>query len=496
MSYFLLQAVKKVDTAARVWTTRAAACLSKYKKILLPTSKTEDDRRREYILNIILILSLCALSILGATLYWNSAHVEKYTGMSPFYFTIIILIYASLFYASKKGYWKIATILLLIINMAGTMYTGWKWGASLPETLLLTVLVIAIASVLISSTAGFVTSGVMIASLAIMGIHEAIHLNVPDWRLDEISITDVITYSVMFLFISFIVWLSNRQIDASLKRARESEKLLQAERNILEQRVSERTEELIIDQRKRLMEVDRIVKVGELAQGIIHDLMSPLTSMNLYMEEIHSRPEKYSSDMTHAMFVKTLEASRRMKSFMESARHLISPGQLHENMSVNLHKKVIMAYDVVAYNARRNNVNIVINVNESININAHPLRIQQILINLLSNAIDACSPYESDKILCSDKHVQIDGVQLGDEVRITISDNGCGMDNEHVSKLFTHPKTTKSSGTGIGLINTHSIITEELRGTIKVESKKGLGASVIVTLPRQGNKDLTHPHLK
>ncbi len=460
--------------------------------MLQPLSKNEDDRRREYILNVILVISLCALSTLGATLYWNAATVEAYAGMSPVLFTFIIILYATLLYLSKKGYWRISTALLLFINAVGTIYTGWQWGASLPETLLLTVLVIAIASVLINSTFGFITAGIMILSLSVLGVHEAIHLNVPDWRLDEISVTDVITYSVMFLFISFIVWLSNREIDRSLQRARISECLLQKERNTLEQKVSERTEELIASQRKRLAEMDRVVKVGELARGIIHDLMNPLTSMSLYMEEVGNNPEKYSIDATRAMINKTLQASQRMNSFMESAHNLISPIQLHENKCSNLNKKVHMAYDVIAYNARRNNVRIVMNISESITIDANPLRIQYMLINLLSNAIDACASAEAIKDAGVEKTIHIDGEHLHDAVRITISDNGCGMDDEHVKRLFTHPKTTKSHGTGIGLMNTHSIITSELGGTIDVVSKKGFGTSIIITLPTRESRDTSY----
>ncbi len=491
MPSFLIQAVEKIRHIARVWITRAMVCLStcsmKFKKILRPISETEDDKRREYILNIILVVSLCTLILLGATLVWNKLHVAEYAGMSPLLFALIIIVYATLLYLSKHGHWKIAATLLLIANATGTIYTGWTWGASLPETLLLTVLTIAVASVLINSTVGFITAGLMIFSLTILGIHEAAQLNIPDWRFDEISATDMITYSIMFLFISFIVWLSNREIDKSLRRARVSERLLQNERDTLEQKISERTQELVTNQHKRLAEIDRTVKVGELARGIIHDLMNPLTSMNLYMEEVANNPKKYSTDVTRSMIEKTLHASQRMSSFMESARGLISPVQLHENMCANLHKKILMACDIVAYNARQNNVHIAINVNTSITLNAHPLRIHQILVNLLSNAIDAYTLNESSTDHKTERVIHINGEKVSDKVRITASDNGCGMDEEQIKRLFIRPETTKSRGTGIGLMNTYFIIKNELGGSIDVTSKKGFGTTVIITLPIREN---------
>ncbi|MDD5165109.1 MAG: HAMP domain-containing sensor histidine kinase [Candidatus Pacebacteria bacterium] len=483
MPSFPIQAVEKIRLIARVRITRAMVCLSRFKEIIKPISLNEDDRRREYILNIILVLSLIALCILGTTLIWNAVHVEGYAGMNPVFFTLIIILYATLLYLSKKGYWKISSNYLLIINAVGTIYTGWKWGASLPETLLLTVLVIVIANVLINSTAGFITAGIMIGSLAILGIHEAIRLNVPDWRLDEISVTDVITYSVMFLFISFIAWLSNREIDASLQRARRSEKLLQVERDTLEQRVSERTEQLIVNQEKRLSEIEHVVKVGELAQGVIHDMMSPLSSMSLYMEEVSTNSEKYSTDAIQEMIKKTLSASQRMKSFMESARHHICPTKTDDYSTADIYKEIIIARDILAYSARRSHVHIDIHVEEPIMVLAHPLRIHQILINILSNAIDACSQDKSEQDFSTERCVCVDAEAVSGSARITVSDNGCGMDELQTQRLFTHPKTTKSGGTGIGLMNTYSIVKNELGGSLDVKSKKGFGTSITITIP-------------
>jgi tRNA-binding EMAP/Myf-like protein len=90
----------------------------------------------------------------------------------------------------------------------------------LPATLLLTALVIVTTSALRGSKSGFIISIIMICTLATLGIHEAQSLNIPSWRYDEISLTDVIAYSILFMFISMIAWLSNREIDNSLQEAR------------------------------------------------------------------------------------------------------------------------------------------------------------------------------------------------------------------------------------------------------------------------------------
>jgi len=219
---------------------------------------------------------------------WNKMKLgSDYAGMSPLLFGAIILTFIGLWYLSRRGMIQTASLLLIIINALGTLYTGWKWGASLPETLLLTVLVIETASILLGSTVGFITAGAMILLLTSLGIHESIYLNVPDWRYDEISVTDVITYSVMFLFISFIAWLANREIHRSLKRARLSERLLVVERDSLEQKVSLRTQELVTYQEKIFADAEHTIQIGELARGVMHDMMSPLSAITLYIEELN-----------------------------------------------------------------------------------------------------------------------------------------------------------------------------------------------------------------
>ncbi len=455
---------------------RAIVCLS----------TDEDIRRREYILNVILSISLTALVLLGLTIIWNNIKFgSDYNGMNPILFTIIILAYAGLLYLSKKSWIYSASFLLVTLNAIGTIYTGWKWGASLPETLLLTVLVIEIASILIGSTFGLITAGVMILALTILGIHESVYLNVPDWRYDQISVTDVITYSIMFLFISFIAWLANREIDKSLNRARQSEKLLSTERDTLEQKVSERTKELIKTQRKAFAKVGHSIQVGELARGVMHDMMSPLSAISLYIDELNS--DNCDTETKQILIEKAMQASSRMNEFMDSVRHHIDPRNIHKDAKTKLKKEFDIVRDILAYKARMHNARISISPCEEIIINCCPLRIHQILINLVSNAIEAGSrniilsaSYANDMSDCLNKHHSNNDHLC---VQITVTDDGCGMSSQQLNTLFTEPKSTKSHGTGIGLMTTNSIVTKELGGLINVESKQNSGTKFTITLP-------------
>jgi len=110
-----------------------------------------------------------------------------------------------------------------------------------------------------------------------------------------------------------------------------------------------------------------------------------------------------------------------------------------------------------------------------------PKGIHRCLLNLVSNAIDACI-YDSNEE--KEWVVQVRTLLEDDSmVKFEVSDNGCGMDEETKKKLFTSVFTTKEGrGTGLGLLNTQKIV-QEHGGTITVNSQPGEGSTFIIRLP-------------
>jgi len=110
-----------------------------------------------------------------------------------------------------------------------------------------------------------------------------------------------------------------------------------------------------------------------------------------------------------------------------------------------------------------------------------PKGIHRCLLNLVSNAIDACiydSNEEKKWVVEVRTIIEDDGM-----VKFEVSDNGCGMDEEVKKKLFTSVFTTKEGrGTGLGLLNTQKIV-QEHGGTMTVNSQPGEGSTFIIRLP-------------
>ena len=113
-----------------------------------------------------------------------------------------------------------------------------------------------------------------------------------------------------------------------------------------------------------------------------------------------------------------------------------------------------------------------------------PEGIHRCLLNLVTNAIDACADIErSQSIRISGKVVLRSLKSEGWAVEYQVADNGCGMDEEIRSKIFERFFSTKGSkGTGLGLMITKKII-DEHEGVIQLESELGKGATFVIKLP-------------
>jgi len=115
--------------------------------------------------------------------------------------------------------------------------------------------------------------------------------------------------------------------------------------------------------------------------------------------------------------------------------------------------------------------------NEDINIYVNEL--VQVILNILNNAIDALKNTQNDNKLAI---IEID--KFEDEIKILVSDNGCGIEEKYMKNLFDPYFSTKGkNGTGLGLYMSQMIIQKQFNGTIDVESSTN-GTTFIITIPK------------
>ncbi|MCK9351607.1 MAG: HAMP domain-containing histidine kinase [Candidatus Pacebacteria bacterium] len=363
------------------------------------------------------------------------------------------------------------------------VYMTYRWGVEIQVALLFYVLIIVMSGILIHARFAFIVTLMVCAVLFFVGHlewSEAISVN-RYWMTDVWSVKDVVMVSVIFMIIATVSWLSNREIEKSLARARNSEVALKAERDSLEVKVQERTKELREAQLEKMTQLNRFAEFGRLSSGLFHDLMSPLSAVTLNMEMVKAE-EKSALYETKIYLNKAIAASKRMEDFVIAVRKQIANEEHKTTFSVNEETKQII--EVLLHKAIKANVGIKLTAPENIKIFGSAPKWGQVALNLASNAIDAHASSQANE----KKEVALSLVQKNGRVIFTVSDRGVGIAKENLEKIFDPFFTTKEGkGTGLGLYTVKRIVENDFHGTIEVVSEPRKGTAFIINIPKHQN---------
>lgn len=443
-----------------------------------PKTTSEDSRRKEFILNVILF-SLSILMIWSELYLIFSKIFLSQKGVSLWIFTFILALFVSFLVISRKGYYTAASYTLIAVFFASITYAAYQWGVNLPTALLSSGLLIVISSILISTRFSIVVAFFVIAMIATIGYLEHVSIIQPAryWLKDKLFLPDIIEYSVILSFITVISWLSNREIEKSLHRARHSEAELKKERDLLEVKVEERTQELKKAQAEKMSQLYRFSEFGRLSSGIFHDLINPLTAVAISFKQLQDSQSQNLQEAERNL-ENGLAAARRMEVFIQTVRKQISHQETKATFSLN--EEIHQTIQLFDYKARQAKVALHFVRQHDVQTFGNPLKFHQIVANLVSNAIDAYDGItpETDK----EHMVEIRLAQHRDIARLEVQDWGQGIKPEVLPKIFDPFFTTKDTekGTGIGLTTTKHIVEKDFAGNITIASKPGYGSTFIV----------------
>jgi signal transduction histidine kinase len=442
-----------------------------YDTLLRPRSFTEDEKRRERILTIVLFCINIFLLLLDSTAINQRLRDGPiiYNGINVIFFSGVVAIFLWLYYISRIGYFKIAAYIFILLYFLVTLYGSIHFGISMPAGLLSYVLVITMASIIIGTRFGAMMAIMSIASVICVGLIEYNRSIVPYWRFLPLKVNDLIQYSVFFLLLATISWLSNSEMEKSLRRARTSERLLKDERDNLEILVETRTQALRAAERERVAQLSRFAEFGKRSAGLFHDLLGPLGALTLTVSGLRR------DDRATVAIDTAIDATRRMQRFMDTIRRQLVEEEAA--LSFSPMHQIEEALQLLHYQATHANVSIALESEEDITIHGNPFKFTQVVTNLISNAIES---YHDSTAL--EKKVLI-SVEKKDVCVITITDHGCGIAADIFPKIFNTFFTTKPSGIGLGLATVKNTIEHAFHGTIACKSTLGIGTTFIVSIP-------------
>lgn len=226
-----------------------------------------------------------------------------------------------------------------------------------------------------------------------------------------------------------------------------------------------------------LAESHRLASLGVLASGFSHELNTPLATVLTCVEGIlRETPAHQDGQVDQARIREIASIAReqilRCRGITQHFLRL-SRGQRHDGGIVDLHEAIAAAQLLVDPTARAHSVQIEVRpFTTSLHVRAGEAELQNLLINLLLNAIQASKP--GSKVVV--------GAHGGDAVRIRVTDEGCGIPPECRQKIFEPFFSLRKGGTGLGLFLSLNVV-RSWGGDILVESIPGKGSMFEVVLP-------------
>lgn len=276
-------------------------------------------------------------------------------------------------------------------------------------------------------------------------------------------------------------WVQRRRV---LVQQRASRVALQMAYDSLEARVVERTAELRAAQNE-LVHAGKMALLGRMSAGMVHELNQPLAAMRTLADNAcvllqHGRTKDVEGNLQRiAKLVDRLGAlTQRLKTFAHKSHLPAAP--------VALQPVVGNAQFLLSRRLREAGVEFAVDIEPAgLKVLADEARTEQVLVNLMANAVDAMESRAADPgDPLPPRQLSVRARADGANARIEVEDSGPGISGDILPRLFEPFVTSKPAGQGLGLglmISAH--IARESGGTLQAENRAEGGARFIFTLP-------------
>ncbi|HMG90225.1 MAG TPA: ATP-binding protein [Chryseolinea sp.] len=308
---------------------------------------------------------------------------------------------------------------------------------------------------------------------------------------NSLKLYALITLLSFFVLIAIIFWRNNRQ-------RKKANTLLIEKKEKLEHTLAE-----LKSTQDQLIQSEKMASLGELTAGIAHEIQNPLNFVNNFSEvneellrELKTEAEKGNLDDVKAIANDIALNSEKINHHGKRADTIVK-GMLQHSRANSGQKeptdinKLADEYLRLAYHGLRAkdksfNANFKTELDNSIGkINVAPQEMGRVILNLINNAFYAVNEKQKQNLNGYEPTVTITTAKRNGKVEIKVKDNGIGIPQKILDKIFQPFFTTKPTGqgTGLGLSLAYDIITKGHGGELGVETKESGGSEFIIWLP-------------
>jgi two-component system sporulation sensor kinase B len=222
---------------------------------------------------------------------------------------------------------------------------------------------------------------------------------------------------------------------------------------------------------KRVIKAEKLEVVSHLAASISHEVRNPLTTTKGFLQLL--REEDISQEKKEEYIEISLNELDRATNIIKDYLTFARP-EAENNNPIEIHTELRNCINVMSPLAQMENVQFNENFSsDDILVLGDPLKLKQSLINILKNGIES---YSAGGL------IEVSTLKEDAHIKIVISDYGKGMTDDQVLRLGEPYFSTKSNGTGLGMMVSFSII-KAMNGHIYVKSQPGAGTSFTIFLP-------------
>ena len=304
---------------------------------------------------------------------------------------------------------------------------------------------------------------------------------------DIIGVVSAAIITALVLARQILILRENRNLTAQLLNIN----------NQLEERIEVRTKELE-ESRERLISSEKLASIGQLTAGLAHEVNTPLAASLNYLHQARSLADEYAQSVgnpsvtfeDHTEIAKELQkslydASTTLDRLGEFVRKMRNQTRFSSN-EATLFDPVNVAQDTLSMlEHQAKNAKVLIALNPGIAgilLRGEPGRFTQVISNLVINAIHASEGKENARVdIVFDTRIQLEQTELV----LSVSDNGSGISDDILPKIFEPLFTTKpiGKGTGLGLSIIRDIVRGHFGGEVQIQTQVGTGTTFTLFLP-------------